>query len=282
MNTRRKGARLTAAALAGTLLVTAACGGDDDTATDTATDTADDTTADDTTADTAGGPAPGSLDDAAFCARLESLEDEFDDDVDDDFGPEAFAALAALADAAPDPGVRDALLRFGEIARELDGLDEDDPAAFGIALGIMFDPEFLQSMEYLERYLVDVCGFDDAGFGMDDGFDDGFDGGFDMGLDITFDEDAYDTLWDDFSLMRDPIEERLGATVSSIGTSRFMGPPMIFVDVDTTSIDPLEACQVAADVFDELLSADGLPVEVRDADFEIVAERAPGDVCELS
>lgn len=276
--TRRRGGRLTAATLAGVLLVATGCGGDDDGADTppTEADASDDRDQDGDDGQDADDTPVGSLDDAAFCARFEEMEDEFDDADDDEFDAEAFAALAELAAAAPDPGVRDALLQFGELAAQLEGLDDDDPAAFGIALGLMFDPEFLASMETLERYLVDVCGFDDTGFGFDDGFDSGVDE-----VDIAFDEDAYDEVWDDLSLLRDPIEERLGNSVQGIGTMRMMGPPTITLDVDTDAVDPLEACEVAGDVFDELLAADGLPVEVNDLDFEVIASRPPGGTCEL-
>ena len=274
---RRNGGRFGAALMAGVLALTTACGGDDDgaDAPPTEADASDDRDqhGDDDNGQDAADTPTGSLDDAAFCARFEELEDEFDDG-DDDLDAEAFAALAELAAAAPDPGVRSALLKFGELAEQLDGLDEDDPAAFGIALGLMFDPEFIAAMESLERYLVDVCGFEDTGFESD------FGDGFDDAVDIPYDEDAWDAVFDDLSVVRDPVEDELGS-VRGLGVFSMMGSPTLTVDIDPSEVDPLEACEVVADIWDDTLSADGLPVEINDDDFELIASRPAGGTCML-
>lgn len=257
--------RITGLLLSGALLI-AACGGDDD----------------------------GALSDDEFCERMEQLAEEFEEDADDDLDAEALNDLADLAASAPNDEIRGALDTFGEFAERLEGVDEDDPEAFGEAMSIVFDPEFTAAFETLEEYMVGTCGFDESEFSG--GFDDdiveegsGGDGTGDDGTgddttgggeepDIDYDEDTYDEVFDDLDRLRDPVEAQLGS-VQGIGIMSAMGAPIATIDLDTAEVDPMEACQVLADVWDGLLSASGLPVEVNDADFELVVSRPAGGEC---
>ena len=105
-----------------------------------------------------GGSAGGgsALSEAEFCAQLEAMEDS-DADITDS---EALAQLAALARSAPNSEMRSALNKFAEIAQELEGFDEDDPAAIGAAFALIFDPEVIAATETIESYLSDTCGIE--------------------------------------------------------------------------------------------------------------------------
>lgn len=271
---RTRTRRISAALVGGALLVASACGNDDD----------------------------GALSDDEFCERMEQLEEDFDEEPGDEesgdeLDAEALDALADLAASAPNDEVRDALNTFGGFAERLDGLDEDDPEAFGEAMSIVFDPEFTGAVESLEDYLVGTCGFDESEFsgGFDDelvdegSVDEGsVDEGSNSGArddvaggdepDIDYDEDAYEAVFDDLALLREPVETELG-TVQGIGVMSMMGAPIATIDVDPAEVDPMEACEVLATVWDDLLSASGLPVEINDADFELVVSRPPGGDC---
>ncbi|MEX2628284.1 MAG: hypothetical protein WD225_15465 [Ilumatobacteraceae bacterium] len=246
-------------------LLTAACGGDDD-----------------------------ALSDDEFCERMEQVEEEFEEDPDDELDAEDLNRLADLATSAPNDEIRDALNTFGEFAERLEGVDEDDPEAFGEAMSIVFDPEFTSAFESLEEYLVGTCGYDESEFsgGFDDEVvDEGSNGGDTTGADdaepdiaddaepdIAYDEVAYDEVFDDLSLLRDPVEAELGS-VQGVGIMSMMGAPIATIDIDPAEVDPMEACEVLATIWDDLLSASGLPVEINDADFELVVSRPAGGDC---
>lgn len=240
----------------------AACGGDDTTGNATGT----------------GETTTGGLDDEAFCARFEALEAEAEAMTDDERDEAFFDVVTELADAAPDPDVADALGRLAEMAERLEGLDEDDPDAFGEAFAMMFDPELLGAMERLETYLVEVCGFEDLG--TDDEFE--FSSEWSDDPAIEFDEDAYEVLSDDLSSLRERLEPFVEGEFG-YGLMRFMGSPSVSVDVDVSLNDPVEVCSAVGRLIDELLSAEGLEVIVNDRDdWAVVAERPPGGVCEAS
>jgi hypothetical protein len=106
--------------------------------------------------DGSAGGGGGQLSEEAFCAQLAAMEDS-DADITDS---EALAQLAALARQAPTAEMRSALGKFAEIAQELEGFDEDDPAAVGAAFALIFDPEVMAAMETIETYLEDTCGIE--------------------------------------------------------------------------------------------------------------------------
>jgi hypothetical protein len=117
-----------------------------------------------------GGAGGGQLSEQAFCAQLASMEAD-DADITD---AQAIAQLAALARQAPDADMRRALQKFAEVAEDLEGFDEDDPAALSAAFALIFDPEVMAASETIERYLSETCGIDT---GADDDwmFDDDLD-----------------------------------------------------------------------------------------------------------
>lgn len=103
----------------------------------------------------AGGGSP--LSDEAFCALVEQTVDAVDEAADD---PEIFGLIAALATQAPNAEVRRAMERFGEVAEKLEGLDENDPDAFGEAFALILDPSFIAATETLDAYFTETCGLD--------------------------------------------------------------------------------------------------------------------------
>lgn len=103
-----------------------------------------------------GGGGAGQLSEQAFCAQLATMEDS-DADITD---AEAMAQLASLARQAPNAEMRAALGKFAEVAEELEGFDEDDPAALGAAFALIFDPEVMAAIESIETYLSETCGIE--------------------------------------------------------------------------------------------------------------------------
>ncbi len=98
----------------------------------------------------------GGGDEQAFCELLSS-EDEYDIDT-----PEGQEALKDALETAPDE-IKGDMETIVDAFEELEGLDEDDPEAFGAAFGLVFDPEMLAAMANIEEYGVDNCGLE-AGF----------------------------------------------------------------------------------------------------------------------
>lgn len=119
-----------------------------------------------------GGGAGGGgsrLTDEAFCARLVELEEQTSQLDPDEADAAFFGQLSALVAAAPNDQLRSALSTFGDIAQKLEGIDENDPEAFGEAFAIFFDPKVIAASETLETYLTDTCGIDTgSGIGDDD------------------------------------------------------------------------------------------------------------------
>ena len=114
-----------------------------------------------------GGGDGGALSDEEFCAELEALEEaDAAGEGSDELDAEALAQLRDLADRAPNEDVESALTTLGDIAEDMEGLDEDDPEAFGEVMALMFNPEVISAGETLDTYLTETCGFEDDAFEM--------------------------------------------------------------------------------------------------------------------
>ncbi|MCD9624355.1 hypothetical protein [Rhabdothermincola salaria] len=114
-----------------------------------------------------GGGDDGTLSDEEFCAELEALEEaDAAGEGSDELDAEALAQLRDLADRAPNEEVSSALETLGNIAEDMEGLDEDDPDAFGEVMALMFNPEVISAGETLDTYLTETCGFEDDAFEM--------------------------------------------------------------------------------------------------------------------
>jgi hypothetical protein len=230
------------------LLVIAACGDDDSAAG-------------------GGGGGAASLSEEAFCAQLAEMED---DDVE--FDGEVVAQLAALARQAPTAELRGALETFAEIAEQLEGLDDDDPEAIGIAFGVMFDPEVMGAIETIERFLSETCGIDT---GDDWDFDQGVGGS-------TSDGSAWDDL--DSGELRDAMADAFDRYASDrngtgVGIVPRGGGVVVDVSVyDGTDVDALGLCESLAALVDARTSDPGVKLEVL-VDDDVVAERPPGGTC---
>lgn len=98
----------------------------------------------------------GGVSTEAFCAELERIDANADIDIED---PEALAEFTALAERAPEE-VRGAMQEFAEIANRLEGLDDDDPEAFGAAFALFGDPDFLQALKTVSLFMADDCGLE--------------------------------------------------------------------------------------------------------------------------
>lgn len=136
--TSRLTAGIGALCLAGSMSVLAACGGDD-----------------------AGGTGSGApLSDEAFCALVDETLTAAEELPDDEFESAVFGIVADLATRAPNAEIRDAMLKFGEVAEQLEGLDEDDPESFEEIFSIILDPSFIAAGETIDDYFTNTCGFD--------------------------------------------------------------------------------------------------------------------------
>lgn len=99
-----------------------------------------------------------------FCALFEDVAtEEGDDDVD-------LAELDRVIAAAP-AELRGDLGVLRDVFQQMDGVDEDDPEAFGQVMSVMFDPEVTGAIERIEAWGVENCGFepsdDLSGFELD-------------------------------------------------------------------------------------------------------------------
>lgn len=226
-----------------------------------------------------GGSSSATLTDAEFCARLEELEAQSETMSEEDADAAFFEAIGPLVASAPNPEIAAALSAIAGMVERLEGLDDDDPEAFGEAFAIMFDPEFLASAEYLETYLTETCGFTETGLDdlgdLGDGSDD-----WSRGSDLDYDEDAYEALSDDLSSLRAALEPVVAGEFG-YGLMRFMGAPSISVDIDLAdNPDPVAVCEAVGAIVDGLLAADGLEVQINErSDFNVVASRPPGGTC---
>ncbi len=259
-------ARLIFSLVAIAALTLAACGNDDD------------------------GPGGGqALSDEEFCDLLDDLDDDADlfDDAD------SLAVFAGIARQAPDPEMRESMLALAEVAEQLEGLDDDDPEAMGIAFSLAFDPEFMGHMETIETYLSEVCGIDT---GMDDDWDADFGGMGDDG-DDPWDDDAAESGDDDWTpsdrtamedLSAGEIRERLsdafdefapGNSGSGVGIFPMAGMTAVEVTVyDPDSIEELALCDAVNTVVVSLTDDNEVVVLVK-VDDDTVAERTPGGSC---
>jgi hypothetical protein len=143
-----------------------------------------------------------------FCEWLEELEDdsqESSDDIDLDLIDEVVANAPAE--------LRDDLQVLRDKLAEIDALDidEDDPEAFGIVMGIMFDPELMAAMDRIETYGVEECGMEPS----DDDFGD-FDFDVDSdepGDDFGTSDDATDVAADGEPVAESPMPDDVTVTL---------------------------------------------------------------------
>jgi hypothetical protein len=111
---------------------------------------------DDGPASAGGGGGGGAMSEQAFCNMIAEIEEDADD-LDD---AEAIAMFGRMAQRAPNPELREAMLRLADAAELLEDLDDDDPESIGEAFALMFDPDFVAAAETIERFMSDTCGID--------------------------------------------------------------------------------------------------------------------------
>jgi hypothetical protein len=209
----------------------------------------------------------------AFCAELEEQGANEDLDLGN---PEDLAAFDELTDEAPDE-VKGALEQFRDVAQELEGIDEEDPDAFGDAFGAVFalfaDPEFLGAVQDLGIFMADECGLEVEGidelreldpedpgslfegFSGGDGFPEG--GTADGGPDDTSDGSGTDDEPSRSSQLSDFIDENhattawaqavVGKAIGSFGESADITISLDTERVELSDDDAVEACEAVAD-----------------------------------
>ena len=161
-------------AAAGLLVGATACSSSDETTEAKGTDTTKRTTTteddedDDGTTTTRrqGGASSITLPDGDFCEVLNFMNEseEGDEDISDE---EAMALFAQIAERAPDE-LKDSFEVFIDLIEKLEGLDEDDPDAFGEAMAIMFAPEVMAAMTEISAYALAECGIEMDMMDMED------------------------------------------------------------------------------------------------------------------
>jgi hypothetical protein len=107
--------------------------------------------------DDGGGGGGQAMSTEEFCELLRESEADPSDDA-------SFEALDELVAAAP-PEIRDDLELVRDRLQQLEGLDEDDPAAFEAVMELMGDPEFVAASERLEEFGVEECGMEPSDTG---------------------------------------------------------------------------------------------------------------------
>lgn len=230
----------------------------------------------------------------AFCAQLEEQGANEDLDLGD---PEDLAAFEQLTEEAPEE-VQGALEQFQDVAADLEGIDEDDPEAFGDAFGTIFalfaDPEFLTALQDMAVFMADECGLEVEGIdeirdldpedpsALFEGFSAGSDGGddsanVDAGTDGTTDSSGSDS--DDepsaSSQLGDYIDTNhadavwaeavVGKAIGSFGDSADITLSLDTERVDVSEDDAVDACEAVADWAADTYDGD---VTVTIADFE--------------
>lgn len=215
----------------------------------------------------------GAMSDQEFCALIEEMENQADDG--DEL--ESFAVFGQIARRAPNNEVRDALLKFAEIAEELDGLDEDDPEAMGVMFGLMLDPEVQAASESIENYVSDVCGFD---LGMDDAdiewdFDDDDSGSF-GGQGSAMDDLHAGDLREAMASALDQYAPGAGGSGAGIYPSD--GATVVEYTVEgADDVDSVALCEALADLVDGMTDDPNVIIKIDGSGSS--AERLPGGVC---
>jgi hypothetical protein len=109
---------------------------------------------DDSDSGSGSGDGGGGDDVEAFCDQVIAV-----DEMEDPSSEEALDALNQLVDDAPSE-IKDDLEVLLPILEDLEGLDEDDPEAFGEVLALMENEEFIEASENLEAFGVEECGLE--------------------------------------------------------------------------------------------------------------------------
>ena len=227
------------------------------------------------------------MSDDEFCEMMADMEGEAGD-LDD---PEAFALFGQIARQAPNAELRDAMVTIAEAFEELEGLDEDDPAAMLAVFALLGDAEFMEASETIERYMSEVCGIDT---GSD--FDDDFFGDDDFEGNGAFDDDGDgESGWggagpamDDLSA--GDVSEALGSAFndfapdnrgSGVGIYPNFGGPGTIVDAtvyDAPDVDGVGLCEALAAAVSSLTDDPDVRLEIF-SDETLVAERDIGGSC---
>lgn len=199
-----------------------------------------------------GGGTSSSMSDEAFCEYVQSFEN-LDPEI---AGDDILGAMDGMIERAPNDELRGALEDLRPILEKMSDIDANDEAAFGEVMSLMFDPKVIAAGEVLEKYSVDVCGFEESG--SDSSMDSG--GDWTTDPDMSMPTNAYENL--ESGQISDAVAAVLAsqapdAYVASSGWSS--SGSGISVDVDITGADDVDGvpvCQAVVDLLTEL-SADG-------------------------
>jgi hypothetical protein len=237
----------------------------------------------------------------AFCAALEDQEANQELDLDD---PEGLAEFNALVDQAPEE-VRGAMEEFGQVAQELENLDDNDPEAFGAVFALFGDPDFLRALQELSVFMADECGLevdgideiremdpDDpgalfGGFAESDGSD-GDDAGGSAGGDDPESSTSGDDEPSDTDELGTFIDENHGDTAwadlvvsKAIGTFGDSADVTVSLDVEGAALgegDALEACEAVGEWAAGFYGGD-VTVTITDVGGDELATAADGGPC---
>lgn len=236
----------------------------------------------------------------AFCAQLEEQGANEDLDLSN---PDDLAAFEELTDEAPEE-VKVAMEQFQSVVADLEGIDEDDPEAFGDAFGTIFalfaDPEFLTALQDMAVFMADECGLEVEGIDeireLDPEdpsalFEEFSDGGGDSGtLDGTTDSSGSGS--DDepsaSSQLGDYIDTNhadavwaeavAGKAIGSFGDSADITLSLDAGRVDLSEGDAVDACEAVADWAADTYDGD-VTVTIADFDDNQLAASSDGASC---
>lgn len=244
----------------------------------------------------------------AFCAQLEEQGANEDLDLSN---PDDLAVFEELTDEAPEE-VKGAMEQFQSVIADLEGIDEDDPEAFGDAFGTIFalfaDPEFLTALQDMAVFMADECGLEVDGIdeireldpddpsalfegfsaGSDDGtitggtIDGGTDGTTDGSGSDSDDEPSASSQLGDFidTNHADTVwaEAVVGKAIGSFGDSADITLSLDTERVDVSEDDAVDACEAVVDWAGDTYDGD-VTVTIADFDNNDLAASSDGASC---
>lgn len=219
-----------------------------------------------------GGGGSSSSSDQDFCNYIRTVSELNAEPGQDD----VLGAIDEIISRAPNAELKSALQDLRPVIEKMQSMDANDPSAFGDVMSMMFDPKVVAAGAVIEKYSVDVCGFEPS-----------TDTSMDVGSDSTTEpvdsiaSSGLDSL--DSSNISDAVESVLadlapGAYVSSSGWTS--SGSQILVDVDVTGTDEVDGMPLCTAVVDLIVSAeltegfsititlDGNPIAVASSDSE--------------
>ena len=93
------------------------------------------------------GSSTNRLSDEEFCAKVADVEAL--GDAETNSAESVAAVIDELIDSAPNDELQDALRILQPIIAEIEGVDENDPDAFGKVMDLMMDPDVIKAGEVI-------------------------------------------------------------------------------------------------------------------------------------